>query len=134
MAAGNRESLRGVIGLELLQYFMYPWNVKQFDAIKSLSAMAHDGRLTLLRRLIQSGPDGVLAGELASFAGIGATTASAQLLVLSNAGLVHSERHGRQVRYFADYENMRGLLSFLMEDCCAKREDICKPVAEACCG
>ena len=108
--------------------------MKQNDAVKSLSAMAHDGRLKLLRQLIQAGPVGILAGDLARYAKIGATTASAQLLVLSNAGLVTSKRIGREVRYFADYGQMRGLLSFLMEDCCGKRSEICEPVAKACCG
>ena len=106
--------------------------MKQDEAVKTLSAMAHDGRLKLLRRLIQAGPDGLLAGDLARHANIGATTASAQLLVLSNAGLVYSERKGRQVRYFAAYDQMRGLLSFLLVDCCAKRSEICEPVAKAC--
>ena len=107
--------------------------MKQKDAVKSLSAMAHDGRLKLLRRLIQAGPEGMLAGDLARFANIGATTASAQLLVLANAGLVHSQRNGREVRYFAAYDQMRGLLSFLLVDCCEKRADICDPVMKACC-
>ena len=107
--------------------------MEQNDAIKSLSAMAHEGRLKLLRRLIQAGPDGMLAGDIARFAEIGATTASAQLLVLSNSGLVHSERRGREVRYFASYGNMRDLICFLLVDCCSKQSDICVPVAKACC-
>ena len=96
-----------------------------------LSAIAHDGRLSLIRRLIQAGPEGMSAGDIARFAKIGATTASAQLLVLTNAGLVTSERRGRQVVYSARYDRMRDLLQFLMLDCCAKRPDICVPVAEA---
>ena len=91
---------------------MYSWIMKQNGAIKTLAAMAHDGRLKLLRRLIQAGSDGMLAGELAKFAKIGATTASAQLLVLTNAGLVRSERKGREVTYFANYDQMRSLLTF----------------------
>ncbi|MFK8050513.1 MAG: ArsR/SmtB family transcription factor, partial [Halioglobus sp.] len=83
--------------IALLCYSMYSWNMKQSNAIKILSAVAHDGRLTLIRHLIQAGPEGVSAGDLARFAKIGPTTASAQLLVLANAGLVRSERSGRQV-------------------------------------
>ncbi len=105
--------------------------MKQNDAVKMLSAIAHDGRLTLIRKLIQAGPDGILAGDLARIAKIGATTASAQLLVLTNAGLAKSERRGRQVVYSACYERIRDLMQFLMLDCCAKRPDICLPVAKA---
>ncbi len=107
--------------------------MKQSNAIKILSAMAHDGRLTLIRRLIQAGPDGVSAGELARFAKIGPTTASAQLLVLANAGMVSSTRNGRQVNYVAEYEVMGELLGFLMQDCCSNRPEICSSVVQACC-
>ena len=112
---------------------MYSWNMKQLNAIKILSAMAHDGRLTLIRHLIQAGPEGVSAGDLARYAKIGPTTASAQLLVLANAGLVRSARSGRQVNYIAEYQIMSDLLGFLMQDCCSNRPEICKPVVDACC-
>ena len=99
--------------------------MKQISAIKSLSALAHDGRLSLMRRLIQAGPEGIGAGELAAFANIGATTASAQLLVLSNAGLVNAKRSGRHVTYSTDYSNLRDLMAFLLDDCCGRRAEIC---------
>ena len=99
--------------------------MKQIDAIKSLAALAHDGRLTLMRHLIQAGPAGVGAGDLATYANVGATTASAQLLVLTNAGLILSRRDGRRVTYFANYARLRGVMGFLLEDCCAGRPEIC---------
>ena len=98
-------------------------------SVKMLSALAHEGRLTLLRLLIQKGPEGLAAGELARRATIGATTASAQLLVLSNTGLVHSRRAGRQVIYAANFAAMEGLLGFLLQDCCCGRAEICEPLA-----
>ncbi len=107
--------------------------MEQQYAIQALSSLAHDGRLTLMRHLIQAGTKGVSAGRLAEFAGIGPTTASARLLVLANAGLVTYERQGRSVIYYADYARMRGLLEFLMLDCCCGEAEICQPVAELCC-
>ena len=103
--------------------------MKQIDAIKSLAALAHDGRLTLMRHLIQAGPAGVGAGDLATYANVGATTASAQLLVLSNAGLVYSNRDGRHVTYFAQYTHLRDMMTFLMHECCGNRADICGDLA-----
>ena len=100
------------------------------NAVDTLSALAHEGRLTLVRRLIQTGPDGMNAGDLASQAGIGPTTASAQLLVLKNAGLVQSERKGRQIIYSANYNRMAGLLGYLMEDCCCSHPQICEPLKD----
>ncbi|MEM7766061.1 MAG: metalloregulator ArsR/SmtB family transcription factor [Pseudomonadota bacterium] len=105
--------------------------MEQSLAVKMLAAIAHEGRLSLIRRLIQAGPEGMAAGDIAQFAKIGPTTASAQLSVLANASLVTSERRGRQVVYAARYDTIRNLLGFLMLDCCAKRPDICLPIAEA---
>lgn len=100
-------------------------------AVEALSALAHAGRLALVRTLIQAGPGGVPAGELAASAGIGATTASAQLLVLRNAGLVEAQRQGRQVVYTAHYDAMTALLGYLMQDCCGGCSDICQPLKAA---
>lgn len=99
--------------------------MKSIQAVKTLSAMAHEGRLKLIRLLIQAGDIGVGSGDLARRAEIGATTASAQLLVLANAGLVTSTREGRRITYFANYEGLGDLLAFLTYDCCANRKEIC---------
>jgi DNA-binding transcriptional ArsR family regulator len=101
------------------------------NAVDTLSALAHEGRLTLVRWLIQAGPNGMNAGDLAVQAGIAPSTASAQLLVLKNAGLVQSQRKGRQIIYSASYTKMAALLGFLMEDCCCSRPEICQPLKDA---
>jgi len=93
--------------------------MKNDIAVKCLSAIAHEGRLSLMRRLIKAGPDGLASGDLAQAEGINATTASAQLLVLSNTGLVRETREGKRVIYRAQFETFQNLLTFLMEDCCA---------------
>ena len=97
-------------------------------AVKQLSAIAHEGRLVLLRLLIQAGPDGLPATELANLAKTKLPTASAQLLVLSNASLATSTRAGRQIIYRANYQTMTNLLKFLMLDCCSGSSEICTPL------
>lgn len=97
-------------------------------AVSRLAAIAHEGRLALLRRLIQAGPAGLSAGELANYAALNAPTASAQLLVLRNAGLIHSNRAGRQIIYRANFNAMTELLGYLMEDCCCGERAICEPL------
>lgn len=104
--------------------------MKQSTAVKALAAMAHDGRLSLIRYLIQAGSEGLAAGKLAALAGVNNSTLSAQLLVLTNAGLVSSQRQGRSIVYAADYTHLGDLLSFLMLDCCCSSQDICKPLLE----
>jgi len=54
---------------------------------------------------------------------------SAQLLVLSNAGLIGARREGRSIIYAADFERMGELLQFLTKDCCGGRPEICGPLA-----
>lgn len=100
------------------------------SAVTALSALAHPGRLDVYRLLIKAGAPGLAAGEIARATGSLPNTLSANLNILSGAGLVRSRREGRSIIYTAAYERMRDLLGFLMEDCCSGAPEICGPVAE----
>jgi|SRR5690348_2314006 len=100
------------------------------DALKRLSALAQDGRLEVFRLLVKAGPEGLAAGEIARKLDVQANTLSAQLLVLSNARLVHARREGRSIIYSINFESMSELLVFLTEDCCAGRAEVCGPLAD----
>ena len=97
-------------------------------AVSALSALAHEGRLGVFRLLVQAGPDGLPAGEIARRLGTLPNTLSASLNILSQAGLVASRREGRSIIYTAEYAAMRDLLAFLMEDCCAGAPAVCAPL------
>lgn len=99
--------------------------------IASLGALAHEGRLAAFRLLVQAGPEGLAAGEIARRLDAFPNTMSANLHVLSNAGLVASRRDGRSIIYSAQYGRMAQLLGYLLEDCCAGSPEICGPLAEA---
>jgi ArsR family transcriptional regulator len=105
-------------------------------ALAGLSALAHDGRLSIFRLLVKAGPVGVAAGDIARKLATQPNTLSAQLLVLSNAGLVRARRQGRSIIYTVDFAAMSDLLLFLTKDCCGGRAEICAPLAQtvnACC-
>lgn len=109
------------------------------EAVSGLSALAHAGRLAIFRQLVTAGPQGLSAGEVSRRVGIAPNTLSANFTILAHAGLVTSRRDGRSIIYAAAYEQMTGLLGFLMEDCCQGRPEVCAPVAEiaeraACCA
>ena len=53
----------------------------------------------------------------------------AQLLILSNAGLVRARREGRSIIYCVDFGRMGALLVFLTKDCCGGRPEIGAPLA-----
>ena len=103
------------------------------DAIKRLSAIAQEARLQVFRLLVKAGPQGMAAGDIARKLKVPANTLSAQLLVLSNAGLLRARRDGRSIIYAMNFDAVRELLVFLMEDCCGGRADVCAPLASICC-
>jgi ArsR family transcriptional regulator len=106
--------------------------MEETDAIEGLSSLAHPGRLGVFRLLVQAGPEGVPAGEIARRMDAPLTTMSAQLAVLTRAGLIRARRESRSIIYTADYEQIRSLLGFLLQDCCQGRPEICGDLAGAC--
>lgn len=100
------------------------------NAVIALSALAHEGRLAAFRMLVQAGPEGLAAGEIARRLDVPPNTLSSNLNILSNADLIDSRRDGRSVIYTARYANMTGLLDFLMQDCCGGAPEICAPLAD----
>jgi DNA-binding transcriptional ArsR family regulator len=105
--------------------------MEKTDAVAALGALAHEARLDVFRLLVRAGPDGMAAGEVARATGAVLSTLSANLAVLARAGLITSRRDGRSIIYAAGYDQMRELLAFLMEDCCAGRPEICAPLMAA---
>jgi len=106
-------------------------------ALSQLSALAQDNRLAVFRLLVKAGREGLPAGEIAAAMDVPPNTLSAQLNILSNAGLIEGTRRGRSIIYTANYDAISGLIVFLMEDCCQGREEVCAPVMvaarSACC-
>lgn len=100
------------------------------NAVTALSALAHAGRLEIFRLLVRAGPEGMAAGEIARATDSLPNTLSTNLGILAAAGLVASRREGRSIIYTAAYDRMGELLTFLMEDCCAGRPEVCAPVSE----
>jgi DNA-binding transcriptional ArsR family regulator len=103
--------------------------MKTETAIKRLSAIAQEARLEVFRLLVKAGPGGKAAGDIARAMSTPANTLSAQLLTLANAGLVRARREGRSIIYAVNFDAMRDLLSFLTEDCCGGRPEMCAPLA-----
>lgn len=103
--------------------------MKSKQAVSALSALAHEGRLAAFRLLVRAGPDGLAAGEIAERLRMPPSSLSANLMLLSAARLATSRRAGRSIIYTADFDAMRGLLAFLIEDCCNGSPEVCMPLA-----
>ena len=104
--------------------------------VAALSALAQDSRLKIFRLLVQFGPVGMAAGHIARRLELPQNTLSFHVASLARAGLVASRKEGRSIIYCIDLEGTRGLLSFLVEDCCGGKAELCGPLiasAEAGC-
>jgi DNA-binding transcriptional ArsR family regulator len=99
-------------------------------AVTGLSALAHAGRLSVFRLLVNAGPLGLAAGDIARNLAVLPNTLSTNLNILAHAGLIRSRRRGRSILYTADYDRMRDLVGFLVEDCCGGSPNICAPLAD----
>ena len=99
------------------------------DAVAALAALAQEHRLAAYRILVQAGPEGMAAGEVASALGIAPNTLSFHFDRLRHAGLVSVARQGRSLIYAARYGTMNNLLGYLTQNCCGGRPELCAPVA-----
>lgn len=107
-------------------------------AVTRLAALAQNSRLAVFRLLVQKGPDGMPAGEIAEKLGVAPNALSFHLKELSNAGLLKARVQGRYIYYAPDFKAMDALLGFLTDHCCAGSAavgDCVKPTRarSACC-
>jgi ArsR family transcriptional regulator, arsenate/arsenite/antimonite-responsive transcriptional repressor len=103
--------------------------MEKTDATAALAALAQENRLDVFRKLVQAGPDGMPAGQIAALLGLPANTLSFHFDRLRTAGLVTVRRDGRSMIYAARFETMNALLNYLTENCCGGVAEKCAPVA-----
>lgn len=92
-----------------------------------LAAIGHPIRLQTYRALVQAGPSGLPAGEIARMLEMPPSSLNFHLRALQQSGLVSSRTEGRFVIYTALFDAMSELLAFLTENCCGGNP--CIPVA-----
>lgn len=98
------------------------------DAVGAFNALAQKSRLEIFRLLVQCGPEGMAAGDIARRLELPHNTLSFHIAILSRAMLVSSRKDGRSIIYSVDLNGTRELLSFLVEDCCHGQPEICGPL------
>lgn len=103
-------------------------NTKQ--AIPALAALAQETRLAIFRLLVQRGPDGLAAGDIAEKLDLPASSLSFHLAQLSHAGMIMQRRQSRSLIYSIDFAAMNGLMGFLTENCCGGNASLCAPVCK----
>ena len=101
--------------------------MEKIDAIAALAALAQDNRLDTYRLLVQAGPGGLPAGEVAARLKLPPNTLSFHFDRLRQAGLVTVRREGRSMIYAARFDTMNALLGYLTENCCGGAPAACAP-------
>ncbi|MBS0393554.1 MAG: helix-turn-helix transcriptional regulator [Proteobacteria bacterium] len=100
--------------------------MKSTDVVVALGALAHEHRLAVYRLLVERGPDGLSAGDIASQVGLVPSSLTFHTQALARAGLITQRRAGRQLRYAADFSVMTGLIEYLTRNCCGGEQN-CAP-------
>lgn len=129
---GNASPERRFFVFQRLYYnklFDYYRIMKIKEAVKTLAAIGHESRLVVYRLLVQAGPAGLAAGEIAQKAGMAPSSLSFHLKELVHAGLLTSRQDGRFVIYAAQFDTMAALLAYLTENCC--EGEPCLPALQA---
>lgn len=93
---------------------------------EQLAALGHVARLSLLRAVVQAGPEGISTTDLQERLDIPWTTLNHHLDRLVDAGLVTVRREGKFAFHTADYQALRAVTDFLWEDCCKRGKGIVK--------
>jgi ArsR family transcriptional regulator, arsenate/arsenite/antimonite-responsive transcriptional repressor len=101
--------------------------MKKKDAVAALAALAQDSRLDAFRLLVQAGPEGMPAGQVAEALDVSPNTLTFHFDRLREAGLVAVRRQGRMMIYTACFDTMNALLGYLTENCCEGYPEQCAP-------
>ena len=99
--------------------------MKLDDAAARLEALGNPTRLKIYRTLVRAGDEGMPVGRLQERLDIAASTLSHHLKSLVGVGLVTQTREGTTLVCHANYDVMRGLIGYMVEECCA--EGTCAP-------
>jgi ArsR family transcriptional regulator len=92
------------------------------EAAARLESLGNPTRLKIYRMLVRAGDPGLSVGKLQTRLSIPASTLSHHLKTLIIAGLVTQERDATTLICRANHPVMRGLLDFLVAECCTEAD------------
>ncbi len=102
--------------------------MNQSAALSAFESLASGVRLDVYRLLVKTGPQGLVAGEIASALSLPSTNLSFHLKALTHADLVSVVQEGRFQRYRANMALMHDLIAYLTAECCAGHPEQCPEV------
>ena len=96
--------------------------MKIHDAAARLEALGNPTRLKIYRTLVRAGEPGLAVGKLQSRLVIPGSTLSHHLKSLLIVGLITQERDATTLICRANFPVMRGLVDFLVAECCTEAD------------
>jgi DNA-binding transcriptional ArsR family regulator len=102
--------------------------MERSQAVAALAGLAQESRLDVFRLLVQAGPEGMPAGQVAAALGLAPNTLTFHFDRLRAAGLITVRRQSRSMIYAARFEAMNALLVYLTENCCGGTNTCAPPV------
>jgi DNA-binding transcriptional ArsR family regulator len=93
-------------------------NMKLDDAAAHLEALGNPTRLKIYRTLVRAGDAGLSVGRLQDKLKIAPSTLSHHIKALMVVGLINQVRDATTLVCHANYDVMRGLVEFLVAECC----------------
>ncbi|MGB1311473.1 MAG: ArsR/SmtB family transcription factor [Leucothrix sp.] len=103
--------------------------MNESQVVDALSALSNEVRLKILKHLVAAGPEGDSAGLIGEAVSAAPSKVSFHISAMERAQLVTSERVSRKIIYRANFEQLGGMLNYLLTDCCKS-----DPVIMSCCG
>ena len=94
--------------------------MKLDDAAARLEALGNPTRLRIYRMLVRAGAAGLSVGKLQAKLDLAASTLSHHLKAMIAVDLIVQERQGTTLICRANYDLMRGIVDFLVAECCTE--------------
>jgi ArsR family transcriptional regulator len=105
--------------------------METLDAVEALSALSQESRLQVYRLLVEAGPAGMQAGQIATALDLAPNTLTFHFDRLRHAALVTVRRNGRSMIYAARFDTMNDLIDYLTKNCCGGENQKCAPKTRA---
>lgn len=105
--------------------------MEKATATSIFESLASGIRLDIYRLLVRMGPEGMVAGEIATTLDIPSTNLSFHLKAMTNSRLLSVMQEGRYQRYRANIPLMLELIAYLTEECCTGNPEQCADLRAA---
>ena len=93
------------------------------QAAQGFAAVGSESRLAVLLLLVKTGVEGLTVGEIGQHLKMPASTLAHHLRFLGAANLIEQEKKGREVINKANFDHVKLLGDYLLDECCMNEHE-----------